>query len=392
MTANRRRVARTPARERVARVQTRKSTTRKSTAKASPAESARRYQTVALVLQGGGALGAYQCGVYEALHGAGIQPNWFAGTSIGAINAAILAGNAPERRIERLREFWNTICEPAGTLEWPFAMRARDALGWLPPNGVLSAWMGALAAFGALVQGQRGFFTPRPLLAARTDSRQRGGDEFLRHRAAQDDARTACRFRSHQQRSACASRSARPTCTPATSAISIRRTSASDPNTSWRRARCRRRFLRSSSTARTTGTAASFRIRRSKCCSNRTPRRDTLVFQVDLWSARGIVPKTLPRCAGTAKGHPVFEPHAPRHRCRHRATASAQCVGDSARTHSTQAPAAGKRREPRTLALRSGLQHHPLDLSRQAVRRAIQGLCFRSFGDAASTGKAASTT
>ena len=69
----------------------------------SPLESARQYETVALVLQGGGALGAYQCGVYEALHEAGIRPSWFAGTSIGAINAAILAGNAPERRVERRR-------------------------------------------------------------------------------------------------------------------------------------------------------------------------------------------------------------------------------------------------------------------------------------------------
>lgn len=58
-----------------------------------------RYPTIALVLQGGGALGAYQCGVYERLHQAGIRPNWFAGISIGAINAAILAGNPPEDRI-----------------------------------------------------------------------------------------------------------------------------------------------------------------------------------------------------------------------------------------------------------------------------------------------------
>ena len=63
---------------------------------ASPAVAARGYAHVALVLQGGGALGSYQCGVYEALHEAGIRPNWFAGTSIGAINAAILAGNAPQ--------------------------------------------------------------------------------------------------------------------------------------------------------------------------------------------------------------------------------------------------------------------------------------------------------
>src|SRR5438105_5605137 len=61
---------------------------------------------VVLVLQGGGALGAYQVGVYEAMHEAGVEPDWVIGTSIGAINAALIAGNAPEKRLERLREFW----------------------------------------------------------------------------------------------------------------------------------------------------------------------------------------------------------------------------------------------------------------------------------------------
>jgi len=60
---------------------------------------------IALVLQGGGALGAYQVGVFRALDEAGCRPNWFAGTSIGAINAAIMAGNVPERRLQRLEEF-----------------------------------------------------------------------------------------------------------------------------------------------------------------------------------------------------------------------------------------------------------------------------------------------
>src|SRR5438132_8809188 len=61
---------------------------------------------VVLVLQGGGALGAYQGGVYEAMHEAGVEPDWVIGTSIGAINAALIAGNATENRMERLREFW----------------------------------------------------------------------------------------------------------------------------------------------------------------------------------------------------------------------------------------------------------------------------------------------
>src|ERR1700746_2560999 len=69
---------------------------------------------VVLVLQGGGALGAYQVGVYEALHEAGIEPDWVIGTSIGAINGAIIAGNPPKRRLERLHTFWSSVEQRAG--------------------------------------------------------------------------------------------------------------------------------------------------------------------------------------------------------------------------------------------------------------------------------------
>src|SRR5438067_11731899 len=64
---------------------------------------------IVLVLQGGGALGAYQVGVYQALHEAGLEPQWVIGTSIGAINGAIIAGNLPERRLEQLTRFWNLV-------------------------------------------------------------------------------------------------------------------------------------------------------------------------------------------------------------------------------------------------------------------------------------------
>ena len=67
------------------------------------------FECVALVLQGGGALGAYQGGVYEALAEANIHPDWIAGISIGAINGAIIAGNAPDDRVDRLREFWTHV-------------------------------------------------------------------------------------------------------------------------------------------------------------------------------------------------------------------------------------------------------------------------------------------
>ena len=67
------------------------------------------FERIALILQGGGALGAYQAGVYQALAEANLHPDWVSGISIGAINSALIAGNPPERRVARLREFWETV-------------------------------------------------------------------------------------------------------------------------------------------------------------------------------------------------------------------------------------------------------------------------------------------
>ena len=103
-----------------------------------------------LVLQGGGALGAYQAGVYEALDQQGIRPQWVAGVSIGAINAAIIAGNPPERRVERLREFWDGVSSQllAPALSHSYGTLAREMFN------------ASSAALVALV-GAPGFFTPR---------------------------------------------------------------------------------------------------------------------------------------------------------------------------------------------------------------------------------------
>src|SRR5271169_2295791 len=75
-------------------------------AKPKPLDRERLPGQVVLVLQGGGAPGVYQAGAYEALHDAGIEPDWVIGTSIGAINGAIIAGNKVANRLERLQEFW----------------------------------------------------------------------------------------------------------------------------------------------------------------------------------------------------------------------------------------------------------------------------------------------
>ncbi len=99
---------------------------------------------VVLVLQGGGALGAYQAGVYEGLHEAGIEPDWVIGTSIGAINAALIAGNAPGLRLDRLRAFWVKVAHKGLPALWP----------GLP--GLPTFW----TTMSAMNQGLPGFFAP----------------------------------------------------------------------------------------------------------------------------------------------------------------------------------------------------------------------------------------
>jgi len=119
------------------------------------------FDTIALVLQGGGALGAYQAGVMEGLAEAGIEPDWVAGISIGAINSAIIAGNEPRDRIARLRDFWTTVSQPA---VWPDALSFMDALVEPVDDWRRQIWNG-WNAWRALTEGQRGFFTPRPATA-----------------------------------------------------------------------------------------------------------------------------------------------------------------------------------------------------------------------------------
>jgi NTE family protein len=103
---------------------------------------------IVLVLQGGGALGAYQVGAYQALHEAGVEPDWVIGTSIGAINASLIAGNAPEGRLERLQEFWSRMQHGP----WLELLGAWSPMGMLAPN------------LTTIAQGIPAFF--RPNLAA----------------------------------------------------------------------------------------------------------------------------------------------------------------------------------------------------------------------------------
>ncbi|NTF44757.1 patatin-like phospholipase family protein [Rhizobium rhizogenes] len=111
-------------------------------------EIATQYDRVALVFQGGGALGAYQAGVYQALADAGCEPTWLSGVSIGAVNAAIIAGNEQSRRLQRLEQFWQII---SGRKIWAYT----------PEGDVFRDIRNRTSSWMTMTMGQPGFFKPR---------------------------------------------------------------------------------------------------------------------------------------------------------------------------------------------------------------------------------------
>src|SRR6516165_2593979 len=140
------------------------------------------FECIALVLQGGGALGAYQAGVYQALDEAGLYPDWISGISIGAFNSALIAGNPPGTRVQKLREFWESITQPyvdwkpptswqaveaevtasmapQSSEFWTLASKLVPALNLDASRSLLNQW----AAGRVLWNGTPGFFALRPV-------------------------------------------------------------------------------------------------------------------------------------------------------------------------------------------------------------------------------------
>src|SRR5689334_9761491 len=112
-----------------------------------------RFEQTVLLLQGGGALGSYQAGVYQALTEANLHPDWVAGISIGAVNSALIAGNPPEKRVERLREFWEAVSTSPVGLPY-FASLAI-------PDESAHSLLNQTRALGIMLFGAPNFFTPR---------------------------------------------------------------------------------------------------------------------------------------------------------------------------------------------------------------------------------------
>ncbi len=246
------------------------------------------YETIALVLQGGGALGSYQAGVYEGLSEAGIEPNWVAGISIGALTTAIIAGNPPEQRVARLREFWDTICEPPITS--PTLPFLEQMLFDTTDN--IRKLMATFSASSAILHGQNGFFTPRfppPLPMVPTDPQNVSYYDTTPLRATLERLCDFDRINSHEMR------------------VSVGAVNVGTGNFCYfdnRRMTLRpEHFIASGALppgfpaieidgqfywdgGLVSNTPLSEVVQT-------TPRRDTLVFQIDLWSAVGDVPTNI---------------------------------------------------------------------------------------------------
>jgi NTE family protein len=239
------------------------------------------FECVALLLQGGGALGAYQAGVYEALSEAGIHPDWIAGISIGAINAAIIAGNPPNSRADRLREFWTQVTTDGF---WPYL---GGNLGDAARN-----FLNQMSATMALASGASGFFAARPV----TPLLQPGGTiEATSFYDTKDLKRTLERLVDFDRLNAGAAR------------FSVGAVNVRTGNFVY--------FDNTTHTIRPEHVMASGALPPGfpaieiegehywdgGLVSNTPlqwvvlgqPRRDTLAFQVDLWSARGEFPRNM---------------------------------------------------------------------------------------------------
>jgi NTE family protein len=245
------------------------------------------YDVIALVLQGGGALGAYQAGVYQGLHEAGIRPNWLAGISIGALNAAVIAGSPEEKRVERLREFWETIC--ALEVDWP---ANDDLVGALPFTFAFRPVQNAAAAMRALMIGQNGFFKPRfppPFLSPFSGDHATSFYDTAPLKATLERLVDFDRLNSGETRVSVA-------------AVNIRNGNLVYFDTAERRLRPEH-FMASGALPPgfpaveidgeyywDGGVVSNTPLSRVLTSE---PRRDTLTFQVDLWSAKGRLPHDL---------------------------------------------------------------------------------------------------
>ena len=324
------------------------------------------FERIALILQGGGALGAYQAGVYQALAEANLHPDWVAGISIGALNSAIIAGNPPEKRVQQLRAFWETVSAP------PFALPTIPGLNI--HGEYMHAAVNQMRSLGILLGGAPGFFTPRmppPFL------HPPGSAEALSFYDVAPLKATLERLVDFDLINAGAMRFS-------VGAVNVRTGN----------------FVYFDSTTHAIGPAhvmASGSLPPGfpateiegehywdgglvsntplQWVLDSRPRQDTLAFQIDLWSASGEFPRNLIGVGVAPEGHPLFQPHQGGDGSVQEKAAdpSRGCQASSKSSRKTY----GKLPEAEILARRSrreSLQPDPTDLPLEDLRGHVERL------------------
>ena len=264
------------------------------------------FESVALLLQGGGALGAYQAGVYEALAEARIHPNWVAGISIGAINAALIVGNPQNRRVDRLREFWSEITDQflGGAAEH---LLASPVMGdW--QRGLVSQ----LSAGLAMTVGAPGFFAPRLLSPFAYPTGAIGATSFY----------DTARLKSTLERLVDFDRINSGTLRLSVGAVNVRSGNFVYFDTATHKIGPEHVMASGSLPPGFPAVEIDGELYWDGGLVSNTPlewvlesepRKDTLAFQVDLWNAVGKFPGKSRRCGDATQRNPVLKPHARQH-------------------------------------------------------------------------------
>lgn len=151
----------------------------------------KKFKETALVLQGGGALGSYQAGAFEGLAQNGVNPTWVVGISIGALNTAIIAGNPPEKRVEQLHAFWDTICSSTSSLSMPTYLFA-DFINHL--SELSRKVVNTYEAHRTIMHGQKGFFAPKFLSMMPFNSLESGMPDKVSYYDTSDLKETLLKF------------------------------------------------------------------------------------------------------------------------------------------------------------------------------------------------------
>jgi NTE family protein len=242
------------------------------------------FEQTVLLLQGGGALGAYQAGVYQALAEADLHPDWVAGISIGAINSAIIAGNPPDQRVARLRQFWETVsASPLGIPDFK-SVEIKDDFN--------RQFVNQLGAMNILLFGAPSFFVPRlppPMLWPPNSAIKASYYDNTPLKATLERLVDFDRINGGQMRFS-------------VGAVDVRSGNFAYFDSTTHRIRAEHILASGSLPPGFAATEVDGEYYWDGGLVSNTPlqwvldsrpRRDTLAFHVDLWSARGVLPKDL---------------------------------------------------------------------------------------------------